>query len=258
MIEPKVLEQAQKIMLEMLISFDKICTKHHLRYWLDSGTLLGAVRHKGFIPWDDDIDLAMPIEDYNKFILLAPLELPNEIFFQTSLTDTKFKFDYIKLRSNKASIVEFHEKDKEVGYHQGIFVDIFPMLAVEDTQQMSTFYTNTLEDIRSVSAVSLHTPMGKDNPIKRKILVDSLDKHHKGWECQNNKLIYSGKMPDVAASFHIKEVFPLSILSFEGLNFPVPKNPQHYLSEIYSFNFMKLPSKENRIIHALEITFKRD
>ena len=200
----------------------------------------------------------MPVEDYNKFILLAPSELPNEIFFQTSLTDTEFKFDYIKLRSNKASIVEFHEKDKEVGYHQGIFIDIFPMLNIEDAPKMLKYYENTLEEIREVSAISLHTPNGRDNPAKRKVLVDSLDKYHKGWAYQNSKLIYSGKMPDVAASFNIKEVFPLSTLSFEGFNFPVPKNPQHYLSEIYSFNFMELPSKENRMIHAVEITFKRD
>jgi len=66
-IDPKTLREAQLIMLEILVEVDAICQKYNLRYWLDSGTLLGAVRHQGFIPWDDDIDLSMPVEDYLKF-----------------------------------------------------------------------------------------------------------------------------------------------------------------------------------------------
>ncbi len=258
MIHPDVLKQAQKIMLEMLVEFDKICKKHHLKYWLDSGTLLGAVRHQGFIPWDDDIDLCMPVEDYNTLIDIAKFEFSENIFFQTSQTDPHFKFDYIKLRSNKANIVEFHEKEKDVGYHQGVFVDIFPMLTVEDTPKMLAYYADTLTSIRAVSAVSLHTPDGIYDPQKRKVWVDSLELCHQGWENKKNKLIYSGKMPDVAASFDMEEVFPLAKLSFEGLTFPVPKNPQHYLSEIYSFNFMELPPKEKRIIHAWDIILKNN
>ena len=139
MIDPETLRKAQLIMLDMLIGFDAICKKHQLQYWLDSGTLLGAVRHQGFIPWDDDIDLSMPVEDYNKFLKIAKSELSSEIFLQTSQADKNFKFDYIKLRSNKASIVEFHEKDKQIKYHQGVFVDVFPMLAVRGAGQNKVF-----------------------------------------------------------------------------------------------------------------------
>jgi len=257
MIDPKTLRAAQLIMLEMLLEFDAICQKHNLRYWLDSGTLLGAVRHQGFIPWDDDIDLSMPVEDYAKFTEIATSELSDKIFFQTSQTDKNFKFDYIKLRSNKADIVEFHEKEKEVGYHQGVFVDIFPMITLENTQENMKRYEETFEEIRAVSAVSLHTPKGQDNPKERKMLVESLRKGHQGWESENVKVIYGGEMPDVAASFDIKEIFPLQTMTFEGLNFPVPKNPEHYLSAIYSFDFIQLPPEDKRTIHAWQIDLKR-
>lgn len=255
MIDPKVLRKAQLIMFDMLIEFDAICKKYELQYWLDSGTLLGAVRHQGFIPWDDDIDLSMPVEDYNKFLKIAQSELSNEIFFQTSQTDNNFKFDYIKLRSNKASIVEFHEKDKSIAYHQGVFVDIFPMLAIENTEANKKLYDSTLKEIRDVSSTSLHTPDGKDDPVKRAVLIASLKQRHQGWKIDKSKVIYGGEMPDVAAWFDIEKVFPLTIMEFEGLSFPVPNNPSHYLDAIYSFDYRQLPPENKRIIHAHNIDF---
>lgn len=255
MIDPKDLRKAQHIMLDMLVEFDAICKKYDLKYWLDSGTLLGTVRHQGFIPWDDDIDLSMPVEDYNKLKQIAKDELSDSIFFQTAQTDSQFKFDYIKLRSHKAKIVEFHEVGREVGYHQGVFVDIFPMLTLENTDMNKIFYEETLKDIRSVSSVSLHTPEGKDDPVSRKKLVDSLRERHQGWIREDTKVIYGGEMPDIASWFDFKEVFPLKKMMFEGVEFPVPNNPDHYLNAIYSFDFMELPPKDKRMVHAQSITF---
>jgi len=240
-------------MLEMLIEFDAICKKHQLRYWLDSGTLLGAVRHKGFIPWDDDIDVSMPIKDYEQFIKIAESELSSDIFFQTAQTDKDFKFDYIKLRSNKASIVELHEKDKTVNYHQGVFVDIFPMLTIENTDANKKFFDDTLNKIRDVSAISLHTPNGKDDSAERADLVASLEQKHLGFENKNSKIVYGGEMPDVAAWFDYAEVFPLTTIEFEGLGFSAPKNPDHYLRAIYSFDYWELPPEDKRVVHAHRI-----
>lgn len=256
MIEAQTLRKAQLIMLDMLIEFDAVCTKHHLQYWLDSGTLLGAVRHQGFIPWDDDIDLSMPIEDYNKFLKIAKNELSKEMFFQTSETDKNFKFDYIKLRSNKASIVEFHEKGKQIKYHQGVFIDVFPMLTIEDTEEDKNQYDTTFKEIRAVSAVSLHTPKGKDDPIKRALLIASLKQKHQGWKMAKTKVIYSGEMPDVSAWFAVEDVFPLSKIKFEEYLFPAPNKPSHYLDAIYRFDYRQLPPENKRIIHAHRIDLK--
>ena len=255
-IDPKVLREAQLIMLDMLVEFDAICTKHNLKYWLDSGTLLGAVRHQGFIPWDDDIDLSMPVEDYRKFKEIANDELSDNIFFQTKESDEKFKFDYIKLRSNRASIVEFHEKDIDIEYHQGVFVDIFPMFTLLNNEFHKNYYSDVFKLIRETSAVSLHTPNGKNLPDVREKLVASVACMHQGWEKEENKVIYGGEMPDVAAWFDQNKIFPLKKIEFEGLEFPVPHDPDHYLGSIYSFNFMELPPLDKRTIHADSIIIK--
>ncbi len=254
-IEPNDLRKAQGIMLDMLVEFDKICQKFDLTYWLDSGTLLGAVRHKGFIPWDDDIDISMPIEDYEKFQKIAQNVLSDDIFFQTKESDPAFKFDYIKLRSNRASIVEFHEKDREIEYHQGLFIDIFPMLTIPNSDFYHELYHKTFSLIRATSSVSLHTPNGNEHPQFRKKLVDSIDTLHQGWEDKKLKVIYSGKMPDVASWFDLEEIFPLKKIRFEHLDFYAPKNPHHYLSENYAFDYMQIPPENKRTIHAVELHF---
>ena len=252
-IDQKILKQAQEIMLDMLVEFDNICKKHNLQYWLDSGTLLGAVRHKGFIPWDDDIDLSMPLEDYNKFIEVAQDELSDSIFFQTSKTDKEFPFDYIKLRSNRAKIIEFHEKDKKVEYHQGVFVDIFPMLTLPNDEFHQNFYCDIFKLIRSVASVSLHTPNGQNRPKERKKLIEALSLMHQGYKDSNTKVIYGAEMPDVSAWFDYKKIFPLKKMEFEGIEFLAPNDPDHYLGSIYSFNYMELPPKEKRTTHALKM-----
>jgi len=254
-IDPKTLREAQLIMLDMLVEFDKICQKYNLKYWLDSGTLLGAVRHQGFIPWDDDIDLSMPIEDYNKFIEIAENELSSDIFFQTTQTDNKFPFDYIKLRSNKAKIVEFHEKDRDIGYHQGVFIDIFPMLTIPNSDFHKEFYDDIFKLIRLVSAKSLHTPNGIDKPNIRHKLQDALDLMHLE---NSEKVIYGGQMPDISSWFDYDKVFPLQKIEFEGLEFYAPNDPHHYLENIYSFNYMELPPIDKRATHAEKIILLSD
>lgn len=246
-IDPDDLKQAQQIMLEGLVCFDAICQKHQLKYWLDSGTLLGAVRHQGFIPWDDDIDISMPLEDYLKFQEVAADELEDGMFLQTSRTDPTFPFDYMKIRNAQATIVEFHEEGKSVGYHQGVFVDIFPMLAIPNSRFHLWFYRFSFATIRFFSAKQLNLPW------VRGLFVKALLKLHKGWEDNKNIVIYGGEMPDVAAAFDMDSVFPLTEGEFEGRQFSVPHSAKAYLEAIYSFNFMELPPEDKRTIHAAAI-----
>ena len=116
--EGSVLRQHQLRMLELLKVIDCICKKHDIPYWLSSGTLIGAARHKGFIPWDDDLDIEMMREDYLRLIKILPEELPDNLALQTHETDPNYIFIFGKLRDT--------DYDRNFTY-QGIYIDIFPM-----------------------------------------------------------------------------------------------------------------------------------
>ncbi len=99
--------------------------KHGLRYYLSSGTLLGAVRHKGFIPWDNDIDIEMPIEDYRRFLKLAQKSFPSGLFVQTYNTDKEFNELWCQIRKNNTTSLPI--KLMKWKLHWGMHIDIFPL-----------------------------------------------------------------------------------------------------------------------------------
>ena len=121
--ENDVLAKAQKIELDMLIEVHKVCVENDITYWLEGGTLLGAIRHGGFIPWDDDIDIAMDRKNFEKFLKVAPSKLPEGLFLQHPSTDPGFDIEMIKVRKDGTKIVEKGQNFEEP-YHQGIFIDI--------------------------------------------------------------------------------------------------------------------------------------
>ena len=125
------LRQLQLIALRLLKIFDQICQDNNLSYWLDAGTLLGAVRHNGFIPWDDDLDVMMPYEDYIKFCNLPSSAFPEDVFLQTQQTDTDYICPWVKLRDKFSHI---DEAGGPYPYSQAVFIDIFPVLNMTERQ----------------------------------------------------------------------------------------------------------------------------
>ncbi|WP_185129917.1 LicD family protein [Cohnella zeiphila] len=118
------LRQMQLIQVELLAEFDALCRKHKLRYIIASGTLLGAVRHGAFIPWDDDIDVEMLRSDFDKFCQIDKQEFREDTFFQTNKTDKHYPWLYGKLRRTGTQAVRLGQEHLKM--HSGVFIDIFP------------------------------------------------------------------------------------------------------------------------------------
>lgn len=115
------------VQLDILKQILDICKRHRIRVWMAGGSLLGAVRHQGYIPWDDDIDLMMPRADYRRFCRIAPRELSSDLFLQTQYSDPSFHIPMAKVRKNGTAAIDQNEGMLGFTYHMGVFVDIFPL-----------------------------------------------------------------------------------------------------------------------------------
>jgi len=119
------LRRLQLTQLEILKVFDRFCREHNLKYSLYAGSLLGAVRHKGFIPWDDDLDVCMPRSDYEQLIILWEQNKPEGYVLQNKENSPSFPQSFTKIRKDHTT---FLQSKKEIGrYHTGIFLDVFPI-----------------------------------------------------------------------------------------------------------------------------------
>ncbi len=124
--------------LDLLRKFTEVCEKHNLSYFMDGGTLLGAVRHKGFIPWDDDADVIMPREDYNKLWSIASEEFKEPYYFQTTLSENKFFRSHAQLRNSYTT--GFIDEDKNKDINRGIFIDIFVLDNIPEDKWQRNFF----------------------------------------------------------------------------------------------------------------------
>ena len=122
---PMKLKKIWAVELDLLAKLDEICKKYGLRYQVCYGTMIGAIRHKGFIPWDDDMDVWLPREDYDKLCEVAPKELTNPYFLQTALSDRRFFNPFARLRNSETTAVV--TELNSVDYNNGIFIDVYPL-----------------------------------------------------------------------------------------------------------------------------------
>lgn len=120
-----MMNDLQKKQLELLKEFDRVCQENNLTYYANGGTCIGAIRHKGFIPWDDDIDVMMPRPDYEKLLKLQNPWSDKKYFFQTFRTDKHYLLNFAKLRDSSTTFIESYFKN--VRQNHGVWIDIFPM-----------------------------------------------------------------------------------------------------------------------------------
>jgi lipopolysaccharide cholinephosphotransferase len=248
------LRKAQLKQLSILEEIDRICKKHNIEYWLDGGSILGAARHGGFIPWDDDIDIAMTQEDMERFIEIAPTELREGLSLQTpKLEDTKEPI--VKVRDKNSFYVEPGD-DFSKGYDKGLYVDIFPFIKyptvsrriVKMTRKIAKSYSilNTKHYYSFRSAAELIW-FGAEY-ILLKTLWKLIDITHKHDVYIGNTLINNG----YGIMHRQDSLYPLSTIKFEGKEFPAPHDTDAYLKDIYN-NYMEVPPVEKRKIHSIFI-----
>jgi len=234
----------REIQLRLLNEFDTLCKKHEFRYWLDFGTLLGAVRNGKFIPWDDDIDVSMPMEDYKKFLKIADAELPKDIFVQTPRTDPAYKQYFTKLRDCYSTFIEHHESEN-TKYHQGIFIDIFPSVLYP---KLPTLFRKVL------TYTTINTRYAAFVNSEKVFLNYSIY-----YVCKFIWFLLSplkgvayGRTPEDNGYWEaipLTYLYPLKEIEFEDKKYLAPNDVHGHLSEIYK-DYMTLPPEKNRIPHA--------
>lgn len=124
------MKKVWKVQMDLLKKLLAVCEKYDLDIWADGGTLLGAVRERGYIPWDDDIDMAMLREDFDVLVRVAPKEFSHPFFFQYGYTEKYYPLAHAKIRMDHTAAIEPKVRFRHI--HQGIFIDIFPYDAVPD------------------------------------------------------------------------------------------------------------------------------
>ncbi len=254
------LKRLQRVELEMLIEFDRICREYHIRYSLDGGTLLGAVRHQGFIPWDDDIDVIMRREEYFRFRKACRKDLDRSRFFlQDYLSDPYYRWGYAKLRRKGTEFVRLGQE--RLKQHPGVFMDIFVVDNVPDgyvSRRVHHFFCFLIRK-------ALYSEVGKyneNNPLLRwgyrglsKIPRDRIFHIRNGLAARANRkpteLIshYTLEYPEHCRYGLPGKCFDEFVeLEFEGRKFNAFKDYHLYLSTYYG-DYMTLPPKEKQVPH---------
>ena len=243
-------------MLNILIIIDRICKKHGIKYWISDGTLLGAVRHGGFIPWDDDLDIQMMRKDFKHFIKIISEELPENLALQTHKTDKGYVAPYAKIRELHSTITEFHSNDVNYKY-KGIYIDVFPL------EKCSKLFTRIADFIHAHLLFEVsHVRAG----LMRRIYINGMFNLMKGayslFRGIDSIFVKSGKCTFTYGScfgyhnFVDEDIMPLSTIDFEGYTFNAPHAPETVLKKQYG-NYMDLPAEEDRMTHTLSVEFNK-
>ncbi len=250
--EGSELRRLQMRMLDILIVVDEICRRHDIPYWIEGGTLLGAVRHGGFIPWDDDLDIALMRKDYVRLLKCLKEELPSQYKLQTHETDKNYYLSFAKVRDMNSEIKEIGKYDEHYTY-RGIYIDIFSVEPVYPFLSKASSYLTYL--VRNAVVM-------KCDFVGKSIFVAVLFALSK-WANSLFRFIGWIKRPAfISLSYgayslgrYKKEVFsPLSEIAFEKHIFNAPGQINIYLQSLYG-NYMELPEECKRSKHIISVKF---
>lgn len=267
--DDETLRRLQLAELDILIAIDKVCRERNITYFLDSGTALGARRHAGFIPWDDDIDIAMPREDYERFLAIAQEALGDEYVVADPNEDDRLAGLFAKVWKRGTKF--FTDETIEAGVDQGIFVDVFPYDRVfadpahakkqlKDClfwQSISYLYHSKAINVPHKGALGAIEKLGcravhavASKAVSPQVIGERFakaataardDDQARELACMN--YVNSGSYP-------IEILLPPVDVYFEGHAFPGPADMDAYLEHLYGKTWSELPPVENRRNHA--------
>ena len=254
------IEELQDIELQILEYVHKVCEKQGYRYYLAYGTLIGAIRHKGFIPWDDDIDIVMPREDYEKLQKYL-LENEDENFeVMTYLNNKNYVYPFMKVIDKRTYLVE---EDVRLEQNMGVYIDIFPLDGHEEDKGFRNKMTQLIKK-RQLSCYTFKGIINKNSLINTLIryiciylfyfsstnrYIKKIDELAKSRKISESKYIDYIVLKDIKSPNIKREWYNESIdVEFNGKLFKVPKNYHEILTADYG-DYMQLPPEEQRVTH---------
>jgi len=256
------LHQLQSVLVEMLIELDRVCKKHDIRYCIVAGTLLGAVRHKGFIPWDDDLDVAMTRSEYKRFREVCKSELDTKrFFFQDDTTDLYYRWGWGRLRRLDSEFVRVGQEHLKM--RTGIFLDVFPIDGVPDFPPLRGLFTAYCFLLRKI----LYSEVGRisaKNALSRVIYgalstipakavfrnLETLQRYGLNRETKYARILTFPTPKGRPFGYLRKWYVDIGEIEFEGRLFPCVKEFHEYLS--YKFgDYMTLPPPGQRHWHPV-------
>lgn len=260
--DSKILRDLQLTEVEMLDEIVRICKKYDLQYFLIGGTLLGAVRHKGFIPWDDDLDIAMPRNDYEKFQKVCVEELTEKYYLHSIDTDPEYWVSFIKVRKKNTIFEPVQDSTIDTKY-KGVYIDIFPLdnarrenSIMQDIQAYMCKGLTSFQYRRRGATMITKTPIGIKllSPLLGMFSIKTISNWISTimqWNKDDNAeyFVNIGSFIDFHKQTMPKEAFlPATSVEFEGKLYDAPKDFDYVLHRLYG-DYMKLPPVEKRRTH---------
>ncbi len=248
-------EVLQNELLKMAKDLHDVCVNNSIRYYVIEGTALGACRHSGFIPWDDDIDIGMPREDYDKFCDIAAQILPDYLELRYYKTNEKSPFHFIKLVNNKTTLIE----KKYRNYVEGIYIDIFPLDYLGEMNLARKVRCKLIWRLHTNIIFNCSTESAREKKLIRKIdfLLSkkmNLIRLHKKLErlMTKEKGDEACYLCNYLGAYNWIDIIPISyygepkLYDFEDIQLYGPAQIEKYLTHLYG-NYLELPPVEKRI-----------
>lgn len=260
------IKKVQEHLLDIFSDVVKICEKLDIGYFIVGGTALGAVRHGGFIPWDDDLDIGMTRENYERFLAEAPRHLREDLFLQTFETEPNSPFYFAKVR--KSNTVFMEKYCRNIRMHQGVSIDIFPYDHIPDGEReqkkhyrhikylMNLYAAKSVREtsvpyhgIKKAAYGTIRTVLHMlVKPVPKRYLYHYLEKSMKAYNSSETGNLGYGGLPKIQVSAGMVKEERIGRIGFEHLTVACPGEIETYLESNFG-DYMKLPEEHERVGH---------